>query len=601
MLDPNLIPTRLVELAEVKPVVIKEPMKPTRFYVYYLGAFFLWFFVRILSLAVRRRLTRREYAFRLRLAFEKLGGMWIKFGQLLSLRADVFSREFCTEMSQLLDQAEGFPPEVARGIIESELGCPVEARFESFEAMPFAAASIGQVHRARLKQEGTWVAIKVQRPYASEAVVREMAFIRFLVRIIENLWFVPNLRWQEMLWELNQILAEEIDYRVEATSTMRMRKMLRKHKVYVHKVFHAHSTRRVLVTEYVTAVLMSDYIRMRKLDPVRCERWHQENNVDPKIVAKRLFESLWRQLLEDNLFHGDLHPGNIILLRDSQIGFIDFGAVGSMEREYQQKYFMLMKAMAWQDYAKAADCLFLISGALPPNDLTEVKQKLIRCLRGWELRAYTKGLPYHERSMSALANELIKLLFQYECPADWSFLRITRAQETVDQSLMYLNPAANYNKAMRWYFRRTQDRARRRALRPNAVRDYIGDLLSTARVPMLWSENATFEGWILRRQAYIFRGSTSKVAQFFAVLFHRGAWLVAAALVYFTLVFLHQHHPAVVPVMAENWLGREMEEFPRLSYVPWIAVLLVGLNLCVTLFSMKRAFSRKERVPLNGT
>jgi ubiquinone biosynthesis protein len=601
MLDPKLIPTRLVELAEVKPVVIKEPVKPSRFHVFYLGAFFLWFFLRILWLAARRRLTRREYAFRLRLAFERLGGLWIKLGQLLSLRADVFSREFCTEMMQLLDLAEGFPPQIARQIIETELGCPLESCFDSFEPLPFAAASIGQVHQARLKREGVWVAVKVQRPYATEAFLREMAFIRFLVRIVENLWFIPNLQWQEMLWELNQILAEEIDYRVEATSVMRMRKILRKHNVYVHKVFQAYSTQRVLVTEFITAVLMSDYIRMHKLDPLRCERWHQENNVDPKLVARRLFESLWRQLLEDNLFHGDLHPGNIILLRDSRIGFIDFGSIGSMEREYQKKYFMLMKAMAWQDYAMSADCLFLISGALPPNDLTEVKQKLIRCLRGWDLRSYSRKLPYHERSMSALANELIKILFKYECPADWSFLRITRAQETVDQSLMHLNPTANYAKMMRWYFRRTQDRDRRRAWRRNAVRDFIGNLLSAARTPLLLSENATFQGWILRRQAYIFRGSTSKIAQFFAVLFHRSAWLVAAAEVYFFLVFLHQHYPAVVPGWAENWLGQEMEQFPRLSYVPSVAILLVGLNLCVTLFTLKRGFSRKERVSLNDT
>src|SRR5205807_10162398 len=169
--------------------------------------------------------------------------------------------------------------------------------------------------------------------------------------------------------------------------------------------------------------------------------------------------------------HGDLHPGNIVLLRNNRLALIDFGAVGSMEREYQQTYFMLMQSFATQDYAKAADCLFLISGALPPTDLTEVKQKLIRALRAWELRSYTKGLPYHTKSMSALANELIKILFQYECPADWSFLRITRAQETVDQSLMHLYPTANYKKMMVWYFRRTQKRRPKRWLSREALRN----------------------------------------------------------------------------------------------------------------------------------
>jgi ubiquinone biosynthesis protein len=595
MLDPNLIPTRLVEPAEIKPVVIKTPSKPSRFHVLSLGLVFLMFFLGVAWLWVRRKLTRQEYARRLRLVFENLGGLWIKLGQLLSLRTDVFSREFCLELCRLQDQAEGFPPAMARQIIEQDLGAPVETYFDEFEAHPFAAASIGQVHRARLKREGVWVAIKVQRPYAPEAFVREMAFVRFLLRILEPLWFMPNMHWQELLWELNQILTEEIDYRYEATSTMRMRKNLRKHKIYVHQVFHDYSTRRVLVTEFVTAVLMSDYIRMQDLDPLRCERWEQENNVDPKLVARRLFESLWRQLLEDNLFHGDLHPGNILLFRDSHLGLIDFGAVGSMEREYQLKYFMLMKSLANRDYAKSADCLFLISGALPPTDLTEVKQKLIRCLRGWELRSYTRGIPYHEKSMSALANELIKILFQYECPADWSFLRITRAQETVDQSLMHLNPGANYNKMMRWYFRRTQDRRRRQAVRPAQIRTYIDDLIAGLQLPRQLAENATLDGWILRRRAQSFRGTTSKIAQFFAVLFSRSALIVLAAEIYFFLVYLTQHHPNMVPGFFERWLQEELEGFPYVSEVFWVAILLVVFNLYWTLSGLKRSFSRKER------
>jgi ubiquinone biosynthesis protein len=598
MLDPNLIPTRLIEPAEVKPVVIKTPTRPSRFHLVALGLTFTRFMFGIGWLWVRRGLTHQEYARRLRVLFEKLGGLWIKLGQLLSLRTDVFSRDFCLELSRLQDRAEGFPPEMARQIIESELGGTVETYFDDFEAMPFAAASIGQVHRARLKREGTLVAVKVQRPYAPEAFVREMAFVRFALGIVKGLWFMPDMQWSELLWELNQILNEEIDYRYEATSVTRMRKKLRKHKVYVHKVFHEYSTKRLLVTEFITAVLMSDYIRLHKTDPLRCERWHQENNVDPKLVARRLFESLWRQLLEDNLFHGDLHPGNIILLRDSRLGLIDFGAVGSMEREYQHKYFLMMKSMAQRDYAKTADCLFLISGALPPTDLTEVKQKLIRCLRSWELRSYTRGIPYHERSMSALANELIKILFQYECPADWSFLRITRAQETVDQSLMHLNPTANYNKMMRWYFRRTQDRQRQRALRPNELRTYVEDLLAGLRLPRQWSENATFDGWILRRRAQIFRGSTSKIAQFFAVLFSRGALIVLAALVYFVLAFLHQHHASLVPSFAERWLGEELEGFPPVTYAFWLMILFVVFNLYLSLSVLKRSFSRKEREPL---
>jgi ubiquinone biosynthesis protein len=601
MLDPKLIPTHLIEPAEVPPVVIKEPHRPSRFHLLYLITFFLRFYLGIFWLWVRRKLNRQEHAHRLRLAFERLGGVWMKLGQLLSLRTDVFSREFCLELSRLQARAEGFPPEMARQIIEKELQGPLESFFDNFESHPFAAASIGQVHRAQLRQERVWVAVKVQRPYAAAAAVREMAFIRFLVRFLERLWFMPNLHWEELLWELNQILAEETDYRCEAASISRLRKSLRKHKIYVHKVFHAYSTRRVLVTEYITAVLMSDYIRVIKTDPIRCEKWQQDNNVDPKLVMRRLFDSLWRQLLRDNLFHSDMHPGNIILLRDSQLSLIDFGAVGSMEREYQRKYSLMMQAMANYDYAKAADCLLLISGALPPTDLTETKQKLIRCLRAWELRSFAKGIPYNEKSMSTLVNELVRILFQYECAADWSFLRITRAQETVDQSLMHLDPTANYTKLMRSFFRRSVRRDRKWMQRPEGVREYLFNLLDLVKIPQQLSENSMFQGWILRRQAQSFRGSTSKLALFFSVLCGRGAVLVMIALVYFFLVFLRQHYPSAVPALAERWLGEEIDAFPHLTYLAWVLTLMVVLNLGLTLASLNRRFARKERATQSTT
>src|SRR5438067_1431855 len=108
MLDQKLIPGRLVELFEVKPVVIKTPKKPSRFPVIYLVVF-LRLFLGILWLAVRRKLTRKTYAHNLRLVLEQLGGLWIKLGQLLSLRTDVFSHDFCQELSRLQSQAEGFP------------------------------------------------------------------------------------------------------------------------------------------------------------------------------------------------------------------------------------------------------------------------------------------------------------------------------------------------------------------------------------------------------------------------------------------------------------------------------------------------------------
>jgi ubiquinone biosynthesis protein len=595
MLDPALIPTRLVEPFEKPPIPIEIPRRPSRFRVLFLFVVFASFMLRISWAFLRGRLTRQSFARRLRKEFENLGGLWVKFGQLLSLRSDVFPREFCVEMARLQDQAAGFPTEMARQTIREELGAPVEEIFDQFEAAPVAAASVGQIYLARLRYNGVWVAVKVQRPYIPGYFIRDMAFVRGLVNVVRRLWFVPNLHWEEMLWELRQILAEEIDFRYEAASTRRMRKNLRRHGIYVPKVFEPLCTRKILVTEFVSAVLMSDYIRMLQTDPQRVTLWCQQNNVNPRKLAWRMYQSMWRQMLEDNLFHGDMHPGNIILLRDSKLALIDFGAVGSMEKEYQQKYYLLIRAMADLDFAKAADLLFMLSGALPPQDLAEVKQKLIRALREWEQRTYTVGLPYREKSMTAVANDLIKTLFQYECSADWSFLRITRAQETVDQSLMYLHPEANYTKLTRKYFQKAEWRMRKRMGTPQAISAFLRRVAESVTLPSRMAENALFQGWIIRRQAQVFRGTTSKVAHFFSVFFGRAALAFLLGSTYFVSVFLSQHHPELLLDFVKNAFGGSLEAFPRLTYPIWMVLLIILLSMTHTCYSLRKHFSRREK------
>jgi ubiquinone biosynthesis protein len=597
MLDPSLVPTRLLEPSEKHPVLIEEPRKPSRLRTLHLAYVFICFAFRMMWDYLRGRLTRQSFGRKLRKEFENLGGLWIKFGQLISLRSDVFPREFCVELARLQDQATGFPTTMARQCIREELGADAEHLFDEFNDAPIAAASVGQIYRARLKRNGVWVAVKIQRPYIVWYFFRDMRFVRHLVAIVRRLWFMPDLHWEEMLWELEQILAEEIDFRFEASATRRMRQNLRRHKIYVPKVFIDLCTRKIMVTEFIHAVLMADYIRMLQHDPKRVVTWCQENNVDPKILAWRMYSSMWRQMLEDNLFHGDMHPGNIILLRDSRMALIDFGTVGSMEKEYQQKYYLLIRAMAEMDFAKAADLLLMLSGALPPQDLAEVKQKLIRALREWERRTYIPGLPYREKSMTAVANDLIKTLFQYECSADWSFLRITRAQETVDQSLLHLNPDANYTKLTRKYFQKAEWRQRRRMMSTKAAGGLVRQVVETLTLPARLTENALFQGWIFRRQAQVFRGTTSKVSYFFSVFFSRMALALVIGSVYFFSVFLHQHHPNLLPDALQDVFRASLDAFPELTYPIWIVFLIIFLSLTQTCIKLKRQFALREKPP----
>jgi ubiquinone biosynthesis protein len=284
-----------------------------------------------------------------------------------------------------------------------------------------------------------------------------------------------------------------------------------------------------------------------------------------------------------------------MLLRDSRVALIDFGTVGSMEREYHQKIELLIRAIAGQDYSKAADVLFLLAGALPPRDLVDAKQELIRGLRAWERRVFTEGIAYRDKSMSNISNELIKIMFRHGCIADWSFLRITRAQDTMDQCLMHLGPNANYIRLTERYIRRAQRRAKRRALRLNQLGQYT--MMLTGALAMLGraAENAMLQGWLIRRQVQVFKGQSSKISHFFAVVLGRGAQLLVVAGILVALAFLHQHHSGWVPAPITQLFGGLLRASPGLDYVTWLLILVIMFFAYRTFSRLKKDMSRIER------
>ena len=224
----------------------------------------------------------------------------------------------------------------------------------------------------------------------------------------------------------------------------RMRKTLKKHDIYVPRVFTKYSTERVLVSEFIHAVLMADFIEVGLKDPAHLQQWLCENNVNPQRLAKRMIHSLFRQLFEDNLYHGDMHPGNIVLLKDNRIALIDFGTTNFTESEYLRKFKLFARALATRDYAKAADLCFMLCSVLPNFDIEEVKEKLIRVIRAWATRTLVKQLPYHAKSIDNATIEIMRVLIGYKCAMDWAWLRIHRATSTLDASLIHLYLDVNY-------------------------------------------------------------------------------------------------------------------------------------------------------------
>ena len=588
MQKQKLIPTPLVQAAEVAPITIAPVKEIGRFQTISLFLRLIRFALGMIWAVRVRHQPIAETARRTRVFLEDLGGLWIKAGQIISLRTDLLPREMVDELSKLQYRTQGFAPEIARQIVTASLGRPIETVFAVFEDDPFAAASISQVHRGRLRGSGRWVAVKVQRPGITQIFARDLRLITFLLRQLGRVPEVSYIPWDGMIRELQRIMQEEIDYRHEIANLRRLRTVLKRHKVYVPRVYARFSGKQVIVMEFVTGVLLSDYLRVQRSDPERVAAWRDENNVSPRKVGSRLLRSFYRQLLEDNLFHGDLHPGNIVLFKNSRFALIDLGTVGNLEARFVELYKLEAFAVAEQDYSKAADYFLLLADSMPAVDITGFKTETVEFYRAWEARTHLRGLSYAEKSITGgVATQVAEVARKYKVSPTWQLLRVTRSLGTLDSGLNSLLANTNPNKILRKYFRQAQrrevDRLRRRGI-GRLVGSAVGELrlmgnLATAR---------------LRQDAVRFQDVQSKAHFFLETLLGvvRLALVVGAMALGYS--FLYHHHFNIISGL-HTWLGafgQITEIIPRYPYEVSIAVILVVVYLIIVVGRIKRRFAQ---------
>ncbi len=551
MLKKKRIPTPLIHPEERQPIKIDDIASAAHLRVGYLLMQLLKLGGQLLWLKLRGKAQPTVVGQLLGHFFQKMGVLWIKIGQLLSLRVDILPAQVCEELSKLQDQAHGFDPVLSRQQIEDDLGAPLEEYFSVFADTPFAAASISQVHRAYLKQEKVWVAVKVRKPDAHKTFLRDIAVIRVFIRLLGVFAISPHMRWSDMLWEIEQLMEEELDYHYEIANMQRMKKTLRRHRVYVPKVYSKYSSKRILVMEFVQGALMSDYLKIAYSDPNRLAAWRKENNISTKRLGQRLFFSNLRQLFEDNLFHGDLHPGNIVLLRDSQIAFIDFGSIGFSDQDFLKKYSLYMEALVNRQYAKVFDLYLLFPDNIPATDLSRLKESFTAILQAWQERSQIKELPYKEKNVSSVNDEVIALLGEYKITMTWSILRFMRASTTLDAAIRELIPDISVITLMKRYFRQRNQRVLKRML--DSHKEFDSTQLTTLiDAPISLNESMVFRGSVVRRLAQVFEGTSSKITQGFYTLLTITINLLRFSGLYLLLVFLTQYGGMALP--EAQWL-----------------------------------------------
>jgi ubiquinone biosynthesis protein len=298
------------------------------------------------TLDAEQRVTPKEAAKADELAddLEKLGPTFVKLGQLLSTRVELLPRAYLEALARLQDKVDPFPFDEVEKIVTSELGVRMSKAFSDFEVKPMAAASLGQVHKARLR-DGRQVAVKVQRPGIRDAMLQDLDALEEIAEFLDN-HTAAGKRYEfcQMLDQFRKSLLRELDYRQEASNLTTIGHNLRDFEhLIVPEPISDYSTSRVLTMQYVHGKKITDLNPLARME------------FDGNALAEELFRAYLQQILIDGFFHADPHPGNVFLTDDYRIALIDLGMVGKTMPGLQDQLLQLLLAIAEGRGGDAAD------------------------------------------------------------------------------------------------------------------------------------------------------------------------------------------------------------------------------------------------------
>lgn len=268
---------------------------------------------------------------KLRHSLQSLGPTFIKLGQIASSRRDIVPEKIAVELEKLQDDVQSFSFDQVKEIIERELDSPLEQLYADFEEIPLATASIGQVHVAHL-HSGDEVAVKVQRPDIERIIKTDLSILHDMARLLESrIEWARTYRIQEIIDEFSYSLLNELNYMLEGRNGERIANQFADDPaIHVPKIYWDYTTEKVLTMEMIRGIKVNHYEEL------------EEKGYDKKLIAKRITDAMLHQILEEGVFHGDPHPGNIYILPNNKVAFLDFGMVGYLNEDLKYYFASLV-------------------------------------------------------------------------------------------------------------------------------------------------------------------------------------------------------------------------------------------------------------------
>ncbi len=359
---------------------------------------------------------------RVRYAMEEAGPAYVKLGQVLATRVDMFPPEWIQEFEKLQDNATQIPFEDMLKQAENALGKPPNLVFRDINPKPLGVASIGQVHRA-VTLDGKDVVLKIQKPGIKPKIEADLRIMTLLAKLLaDNIPELRRYRPVELVREFERSLMRELDFTIEARNADRIRKNMRKLKwVIIPKVYWKYTSTTLSVQEFIDGI------------PAKDLKAIEAAGMDRKKFASRGAALAWKMMLEDGFFHADPHPGNFLFLPNHRIAMLDYGMVGKLSDKRREQIIQLMRSIVTQEAELGAVIIESWAEGQPIN-----RDQLASDMEDMVSRYY--GLPLSEINVVAVLEETIAMVQQYNIMVPPDIAMLSKACITLEGFGRMLNP-----------------------------------------------------------------------------------------------------------------------------------------------------------------